>query len=241
MADTQFVTENRLRQKANAGRDTQRKVALMIGLPLVVVVGAMTNPMFAGGALVTVALWYLLASGDAITLAGAAGEDIALDHLKQLSDDYKIFNQLEIPNERSRTGFNEADIVLLGPKCIFIIEVKHNNSVVAGAETAREWEARKVGRGGTPYTSRLRNPIAQTKKLVWLLSEELKKRGTPLWIQGVVVFTHPNAEVHLDGASSLPVLKLDELVSYITGYAGTDKKQAAQLADISLSALKTGS
>jgi hypothetical protein len=73
--------------------------------------------------------------GSAIMLAGAAGEDLALAHLSRLPDEYTVFNQICLPDSRSRTGYREADFVVVGPNGVFIIENKCNHHLLHDSKT----------------------------------------------------------------------------------------------------------
>ncbi|WP_231881227.1 nuclease-related domain-containing protein, partial [Oleiphilus sp. HI0123] len=81
-----------------------------------------------------------------------------------------------------------------------------------------DWHVQKVGRGGTPYSKTMRNPIAQVKKLVWLLSDDLKKKNGRAWVQGVVVFSNQDSSVRVRHSGNVPVLNLSELNRYILSY-----------------------
>lgn len=226
MADTQHITENTLRIEVFSQRAKYRKAVLIVGMPLAVIIGAFTNIAFFAGALIFVIVAFFSFNIDHARLAGAVGEEAALEELQKLPNEYILFNQVNIPNPKSKTGYNEADLIVLGSKCVFVIEVKHNNSEIRGSESERVWTAHKVGVGGTPYESEVRNPIAQTKKLVWLLSQELKHRKLRAWVQGLVVYTHPDSAICLEGESSLPIFKLDEINRYILEYADTTVMQS---------------
>ena len=157
-------------------------------------------------------------NGSEIIRAGAVGEDIAMRVLGELPDSYTVFNQVDIPNEKSRAGFNEADIIVLGPKAIFVVEVKHNNGTISGEENDKEWHVQKVGRGGTGYSKMMRNPISQVKKLTWLLSQEMKKDGSRAWVQGVVLFSNSDASVQVEDSGNVPVLSLSQVNQYILNF-----------------------
>lgn len=99
-----------------------------------------------------------------------------IERLSQLPDTFTVYNQVYIPNVKSRTGFNEADVIVVGPNAVFVIEVKHNSGSITGADSDREWQIKKASRGGIVYGKTMRNPISQVKRLVWLLAGELKAK-----------------------------------------------------------------
>lgn len=211
MADVQYVKENRLAQEASS----TRKTVLLVGAPIVLVLCLMFS---------TIWWWFLLfyaivvLNAGTIKRSGAKGEDQALKKLKDLPDTYTVFNQLEVPHDKSRRGFIELDFVVVGPNGVFVVEVKNNNSRIVGNVDEREWTIHKVGRGGTPYTSSMRNPVKQVKSQVWALSEYLKKKGHRVWIEGCLFFSHDNCSVEMKGQSTVPVLQQIGLASHINNY-----------------------
>lgn len=156
--------------------------------------------------------------------AGAEGEDLVLRALARLSDDYMVFNSLYIP--RSSEGVAvldgrrvEADYVVVGPNGVFVVEVKNNNGEVhVSPETrASQWQVIKTGRKGSRYGTHMRNPILQLQGQMRALAGLLKARGTPAWVRGCVVFSHPR--VALLGAEQCPdpVILAHEVAGRIAG------------------------
>jgi hypothetical protein len=236
MARTEHVIANRLRGEARAPWRSALLKALVCGAVAIVASFALGGHLLAPAISLGFAVFLVVLLGFAvlflarsarkqIVAAGAEGEDHAMSILQRLPDTYALFNQLDIPNSRSSRGVNEADVVVCGPSAIFVIEVKHNNGTIICDEQAPRWKVLKVGRRGGVYEKDMRNPIAQTKTLVWLLSEHLKKSRSKPWIQGVVVFTNPDAELQILGAPSVPVLRATELLDYIETYHGTSRPQ----------------
>lgn len=129
---------------------------------------------------ITAFAWFT-SNGDEILNAGAEGEDLTIKEIDRLPNSFAVFNQVNVPNVKSRTGYNEADIVVVSDEAVFIIEVKHNNGSISGEIDDKEWAVKKVGRGGTEYGKTMRNPISQVKKLVWLLSEQFKQENNRVW------------------------------------------------------------
>ena len=68
-------------------------------------------------------------------LAGAAGEDRVLAALSVLPAKYTLFNQIRLPDEHSRTGFREADFMVVGNNGVFIIENKCNHHLLHDSKT----------------------------------------------------------------------------------------------------------
>lgn len=214
MADMSYVTSNKLTEESDKKKHGNRKKVLMVGFVISISLFFVHIIFFVIALFFTFIIWFFQ-TGDEILQAGAEGEDKAIRILSQLPDEFTLLNQVNIPNAGSKFGFNEADIVILGPNAVFIIEVKHNNGHIYANVNDAEWNVEKIGRRGSMYTKKMRNPIAQVKKLVWLLSEEMKRTKSSGWIQGVVLFTHEDAIITIDQDSKVPVLNVDNIVEYI--------------------------
>ena len=211
MADTQYITKNRLSQEVNQAR----KWVAIIGAPIAAVL------IFALPQLwwVIAFAYLILVFGAAATKkSGASGELKTLKQLEKLPDDYVLFNQVDVPNPKTKRGYTELDLIVVGPNGVFVIEVKNNNSKVTGDEQAPNWTAHKVGQKGGRYTADVRNPIKQLKKQVHVLATYLKGKKASTWLEGVVFFSHRKARVKLNSPPSIPVLEHKGLVEHIQAY-----------------------
>jgi Nuclease-related domain len=241
MAKTQYVVANKLHQEAAAAGRRNVPIALVLfGLALAAYFVFNRNVVVPLG-LVGVAVFLLARSTpDQVLTAGAQGEDHAVSILTQLPESYTLFNQVNIPNPRSSTGVNEADLIVCGPSAVFVIEVKNNNGTIVCDEQSPQWKVSKVGRRGGEYDKEMRNPIAQTKNLVWLLSEHLKKTNSKPWVQGVVVFTNPAAVLQIEGTPSVPVLRAADLQHFVESFQGNSRPDVLARAVTELAKLRTG-
>lgn len=217
MANFDYVTANKLTLNAHGYKNTNRTLVALVGLGIAFVVSAIYLPATPVVLLLTAAVWWSQKSHP-ILLAGAEGEDLVIDLLSALPDTFTVYNQVDIPNAKSRTGFNEADVIVAGPNAVFVIEVKHNSGRIRGADTDREWRIEKTSRGGSVYGKTMRNPISQVKRLIWLLSKDLKAKGSRAWIQGVVLFSHQDVDAKIDNDSNVPVMGRADIVNYINAY-----------------------
>ena len=208
MANTRYVTSNRLSTEA----DKSRQHVLIIGIPAVLLLSFMFPVAWW---FFTIFLIITFLNAGSTKRAGARGEDATLAMLSSLPDSYTIINQILVPDQRSRTGFTELDFVVLGPNGVFVIEVKNNNSRKVGSEKDRQWTVYKVGRKGTPYTATIRNPIKQLKGQIWVLSNFIRERGYKIWVDGVVFFSNPDSSLELNGRPSVPVIHAKGLTDYI--------------------------
>ncbi|MDV6315748.1 nuclease-related domain-containing protein [Idiomarina sp. HP20-50] len=211
MADTQYITTNRLSQEVN---QTRLWVAI-IGAP---VAGFFMYQLPNLWWIIGLIYLFAIIGAASTKRSGARGELKTLKLLKKLPDNYVLFNQVDVPNPRAKRGFTELDLIVVGPNGVFVVEVKNNNSKVTGDEQVAHWTAHKVGRKGGRYTAKVRNPIKQLKKQVHVLAEHLKRNRASTWIDGVVFFSHRGARVKLTSPPSVPVLERKGLVEYILSY-----------------------
>lgn len=213
MADLSYIQPNRLRQEASR----VRKRLLAVALPVLGLMAFVHIVLAWLGMLVLIVLVLLWRRGEK-HMHGADGEDMALGIPKAypgsligLSDDYTIFNQVWVPNGDS---WRELDDVVMGPNGIFGIEIKHHRGEIRGSESDKVWRQKKRSRAGHVYEQDMRNPVAQVKGGVFALKNYLASHGVNNWIQGIVVFTHPECSLSV-GESTVPVLRLAQLAPYI--------------------------
>ena len=153
--------------------------------------------------------------------SGVEGEESTVDFLTSLPESYNIVSNAIVTLE-GRQG--EIDNVVIGPNGVFVIETKNRNGNITGSHLDNKLTQYKVGRGGTPYTNEFYNPIKQVSTHVYLLSNMLKQAGINIWVQGVVYFSNPNADVNVDFEyKKIPVFSYSddgerEMYSYITEY-----------------------
>lgn len=231
MADTRYISKNRLTTEVNA----RRKVIALIGIPLALFLIYHLPSLWW---IILLALIITILSAAATRRAGARGEDKTLNMLKYLPDDYVIFNQVDVPNRKAKRGFTELDLIVVGPNGVFVVEVKNNNSKVTGDENEPNWTAHKVGRGGTRYKSRVRNPIQQLKRQIHALSEHLKSKQASTWLEGIVFFSNRSCRVELKQPPSVPLLQRKGLVEHILNHKPKQSPQRLEEVKKVLIALK---
>ncbi len=82
------------------------------------------------------------------------------------------------------------------------------------------WTRTKIGRAGARYAAYIGDPAAQAQRNIFAVRDCLRRRvpglfrGTPLWIEGVVVFPHPRTELATEH-SRVPAMRLDQAVPQI--------------------------
>lgn len=146
--------------------------------------------------------------------AGLNGEKAALCTLSNLSDDYYVFTTVCSEFEGKK---GEVDCLVVGRNGLFVIEVKNHNGKICAAESGEYWEQHKVGQEGGRYSKRIKNPLKQTKRNVYILSQNLKSNGIRVWIEGLVYFT--NKKVEIDYLPDGCYQSGEEINNYITSYS----------------------
>jgi hypothetical protein len=233
MANTEYVSSNRLTREANDKRIATSKIGLPIALVLIVVFPQVWWFFL-------IAITILILNSGVTEIAGAAGEDRTLSMLKHLPDSYTIFNQVYVPNNKSRNGKTELDFIVIGPNGVFVIEVKNNNSKIMGQERG-DWTVYKVGGRGKPYTAKMRNPISQLKSQLWALADHLESNGTKTWIEGMVFLSNKSSRFQFKGDSSVKIFHRSGIVDYILDYRPKYSPRNLDMAKSQLIALKQNS
>jgi hypothetical protein len=139
-------------------------------------------------------------TGEQMVAAGLSGA---------LNDDWALLR-----GYRNRRG--EIDQILLGPRGLFAIEVKHRNATVH--VTGDDWQFDKYDRyGNLVGQGRIedgggRSPSRQVNEPASELERFLRDRGQPAKIKRIVMLTHPSSR--LGSTRNLTV----NLVATSTGY-----------------------
>jgi hypothetical protein len=158
---------------------------------------------------------------------------------RELPDDYVLINGLALPY-----GAGDVDHVVLGPTGVFVLETK----TMAGRIVCNPdgtWHRTKFGRGGTAYDGYIGNPGQQVQRNILTTRNALRRRlpalfGTsPLWIEGLVVFPHPETQLEAD-QSRVPALRLEQVVDAIQHHTPRRPLSPAEVDDL-LAALLGGS
>ncbi|WP_350342329.1 nuclease-related domain-containing protein [Proteinivorax tanatarense] len=133
--------------------------------------------------------------------SGLEGEEYAISTLRKLPDEYTVICDVNIEVDG---GKSQLDFVVVGPTGIFVTEIKNWNGTIYGSEEEKEWRQDKVGRKGGEYSRHYYNPGKQVRTHVYRLSKLLKNNGLNSWVQGIVYFTHPRVEIHVE-TNKVPV------------------------------------
>jgi len=219
------TTVNRITERIETDRRRSTRNVWKYGIPIVLlasVIFPLCIPLW-------VLIWLVIyqsvkKDGSSVMLAGAAGEEFALTHLSRLSDEYTVFNQICLPDTRSRTGYREADFVVVGPNGVFIIENKDYRGWVGGDWNSDQWELYKIGRCGTPYINPCRNPVRQVQIYVSLLSGIFSHRDIKAWITPMVSLSRNNS-LGMIKSEKVQVMRVADLCENILAHHGTLSKE----------------
>ena len=133
---------------------------------------------------------------------GAKGELMGLVQALNLPEDYHVFTNVKICYQ---DYCQEADLVIVGIKGVYVVEVKNHNGRIVGNGDDSHWIQHKVGRGGGKYSKEMPNPVKQVRGQVYKLSKLFKENGINVWVDGIVLFTNESVNVNVQN-TSVPVL-----------------------------------
>lgn len=128
--------------------------------------------------------------------AGRRGELFARQVIQEiLRDDDILLNNVKLYADNKQA---EADNIIINSRGIFIFEVKNLRGTLLGDEDTYDWLQIKDAGYGNAYQKRVKNPIKQVKRQIYILSKLLKDNDTNIWIEGYVFFVQGNSPVQSD-------------------------------------------
>jgi hypothetical protein len=120
---------------------------------------------------------------------GQEGEDRVFEAiLPMLDGQWTVFRNLTLPG-RTRA---DLDMLLVGPAGLWLLEIKTYLGIYRN--TGEKWE---VHRGGC-WKPAVKNPSAQAKRNAAALSSFLKADGIGAWVNPIVVWANPEAELRVE-------------------------------------------
>ena len=138
----------------------------------------------------------------ALCRVGLKGENALRDHLREiLTDEHTVL--YNVPVEKG-----DIDCIIIGPDGIYAIEAKNHNGVITYADNT--WRQVKKGRNGY-YAGSLKNPSGQLINSIKWLKGYLARHNIKTWINGLVVFTNPDAVLSVDNLNTVKAIRLKEL------------------------------
>lgn len=152
----------------------------------------------AAGLAASLLIYGLSARERSILVSGVAGERHIRELLARLPDQYTVVSNLWIHHQGQAS---ELDHVVVGPTGLYVVETKNHNGRITGFADADEWRQQKTGRGGGHYESTMHNPIKQVKTHVHRMAGYMHDHGLRVWVDGVVIFSNPAADVQITGGN----------------------------------------
>lgn len=142
---------------------------------------------------------------------GMQGENTLREYLRPLlSDKYTAF--YNVP-----TGYGDIDCVVAGTTGIYALEVKNHKGLIRFRDG--KWSQVKIGAGGTAYNGSLKNPSNQLVGGIMRLKEYFVSQGINAWINGCVVFTHPEMRLSVEGLRNVKAVQINEINQVFSGGA----------------------
>lgn len=126
------------------------------------------------------------------------------ERLNLLPNGYRHLNDLLVPNHKSRSGYSQVDHVVIGPRCVFVIETRSmTTGEIRGGRRDANW---------TVSTSKVKmyNPLMQHRGHVQAIQAHLGDYAG-MRIVSVVTFTN-RCRISVD--PDVRYMQSDELVVY---------------------------
>lgn len=154
--------------------------------------------------------------------AGLSGQQRMITVLDLLDDRYYLLNNLKLPGREA-----DVDHIVVGPNGVFGLETKNHRGRIF--RQGDQWYQSKVSRRGRlqpdePFgdpTRQLKRNIDYLRSCINRTDAALSRR-TRLWVEGVVVFTHPTVSLNLSDQIKeplpFPVLRARDLPSHILNH-----------------------
>ena len=159
---------------------------------------------------------------------GRRGEDTIINMLQDLDDSCYLINDVILPSSKGN-----IDHILLTPKGIFTVETKHwDGEIICHGD---EWLRRYQTGFFSTKDFKMGSPSRQVKRNAFNLSKIIESGvfhdTFKVWIEGLVVFTHPNVHFELN-EPSVTILKANELFNYIINFRQMNKLSKNDLQSI---------
>ena len=165
--------------------------------------------------------------------AGLQGETALKQTLSSLPDNFVAFYNVPINNS------GDIDCILIGHKGVFAIEIKNHKGTIIYSENG--WKQIKTGQGGSQYQGHLTNPGKQLLTNMHKFKTLLIENGINVWIQPVLVFTNPEADIVLEkDPTPIIVCKIEDILDVIINSDKTIQQELInRICDLLQNSVKT--
>lgn len=168
--------------------------------------------------------------------AGHRGQRLVVGLLSSLGDEYYLLNNLQLPGRNQ-----DVDHLVVGPNGVFALETKHDRGRITWRDG--QWYQSKISRNGIPQPEEpMGDPVRQLRQNIDYLrtcsDQTSKATGTRvrLWIEGVVVFTHPGVSIDLpkeiERRLPFPLLHGRDLPAFIVSHTPRQPYSRAEVRQI---------
>jgi hypothetical protein len=155
---------------------------------------------------------------------GSEGEALVAKVLDTLQMDARVLHSIQF---ESGDKPREIDHLLITHNAMFCIETKYLRGRIAGEFLDREWTLHKrAHKTRSRYKRGFYNPLKQVATQIYHLRSHLEKLLPPrwaqecsqIWIQGVVVFAHPQGDASAVISHEHGVVDITGLPQYLANY-----------------------
>jgi hypothetical protein len=207
MADTRYVTSNALLSPRRSG--TLPFVLAVAGVLLLLLLllwllgtGSLRLLFLLLPALLLIPLLFLLDETPVHRRRGYEGEMLALEALNRLPEDYVVFNQVRIPQKKSKRG-RECDYIVVGREASFAIEVKRLSGEV---HLSNQGDCQILERNGAARP--LKNPVLQNNNQRRALKDYLRRKGLRETVHPLLVFAGSSTLVFSEEMERSPLVNV---------------------------------
>lgn len=157
---------------------------------------------------------------------GMMGEASVASALKNLDNNYFLINDLKLKGK-----LGNIDHIVLGPNGIFAVETKSFRGDIGcdGDEWTRRVKGSSSAKNLESPSYQIKRNAAEIRRLLQSAGDIVK--GKILFVDGIVVFTDPEAHLELK-SPTVPVVKLGELCDYIKRSKSVDRYSSRELESI---------
>lgn len=128
--------------------------------------------------------------------AGVRGEEAAVRAIRTiLQEDDHMLTNVKIAYDGRPT---ELDAVIVNKYGVFIFEIKNYVGLIVGGENDYEWQKNKITAAGNTYEKKVKNPIRQVKRQIFILAHYLEYYGLRVWVKGYAILLQDNSPVESD-------------------------------------------
>ena len=125
--------------------------------------------------------------------AGRYGERVATNLIREvLREGDHLFTNVNIEYDKKPA---ELDNVIVNSYGVFIIEAKNYKGRLYGNEDDYEWEKYKDDGYGNTFEKKVKNPIKQVRRQIYILAKHLECYGSHVWVEGYALLIHGNSPV----------------------------------------------